>query len=398
MGRFTVPEAVQTLGLPVYDPNDADFPRKTTPDPVQINHPAFRKPTLQDHVLYNEKPSLVLDGTDAEPMSAGLAQAGALLNAVIRKGFPDRLLKAASGVGDLPKHSDRLCDAIMHAERYDPTLEKLPRRHDPVLFWVVHPRMHGTPRIARNNILLDNLFRYSSVALKAQLSNANPQLAQLFEDFRIDRDEPLSSILPNGCSSEQHGVKDLVVRSHPHLTIQSSKVFSPWASSEEVEATAKEIVPDIRPIDPTIDLKSDHIYNREAVLARSWIPLHVHSIMWSREQDQKYPWTKEQLAANAIAHCFGAAVAQATRYGEVVDGRLKRPIVTRAVQLVDGRLDLVAFQLNTVDLNNRNSVKNIAWIEPAQQLYKPGPIWENYEKVVDLNESAFVKFFATLLG
>uniref|UniRef100_A0A914WW33 Large ribosomal subunit protein mL37 n=1 Tax=Plectus sambesii TaxID=2011161 RepID=A0A914WW33_9BILA len=356
MGRFTVPEAVQTLGLPVYDPNDADFPRKTTPDPVQINHPAFRKPTLQDHVLYNEKPSLVLDGTDAEPMSAGLAQAGALLNA------------------------------------------KLPRRHDPVLFWVVHPRMHGTPRIARNNILLDNLFRYSSVALKAQLSNANPQLAQLFEDFRIDRDEPLSGILPNGCSSEQHGVKDLVVRSHPHLTIQSSKVFSPWASSEEVEATAKEIVPDIRPIDPTIDLKSDHIYNREAVLARSWIPLHVHSIMWSREQDQKYPWTKEQLAANAIAHCFGAAIAQATRYGEVVDGRLKRPIVTRAVQLVDGRLDLVAFQLNTVDLNNRNSVKNIAWIEHAQQLYKPGPVWENYEKVVDLNESAFVKFFATLLG
>lgn len=47
MMNFHIYASFQALSVPVYDPNDPDFPRKTTPDPVEIDHPAFRKPTLQ---------------------------------------------------------------------------------------------------------------------------------------------------------------------------------------------------------------------------------------------------------------------------------------------------------------------------------------------------------------
>lgn len=44
---------------------------------------------------------------------------------------------------------EKLSELIMRGERYDPTLEKLPRRFDPILFWAVYPRKHGTPAIKK---------------------------------------------------------------------------------------------------------------------------------------------------------------------------------------------------------------------------------------------------------
>lgn len=65
--------------------------------------------------------------------------------------------------------------------------------------------------------------------------------------------------------------------------------------------------------------------------------------------------------------CFGAAIAQATRHGQSDFKNLSdQPVVTRAVQLVNGRLDLVVFQLNTLDLGASSRCKNVVWIEPGK--------------------------------
>lgn len=44
---------------------------------------------------------------------------------------------------------------------------------------------------------------------------------------------------------------------------------------------------------------------------------------------------------------------------------LKKPIVTKSVQLINGKLDLIAVQLNTLNLTqlNDNDVKNLVWVE-----------------------------------
>lgn len=78
---------------------------------------------------------------------------------------------------------------------------------------------------------------------------------------------------------------------------------------------------------------------------------------------------REQNAANAIMYCFGAAVAEAKRMGNVKAGVLEKPVVTRAVQLVKGMMDFVVFQLNTLDLSNKkDDIKNIVWVEHGKDL------------------------------
>lgn len=68
--------------------------------------------------------------------------------------------------------------------------------------------------------------------------------------------------------------------------------------------------------------------------------------------------------------CFGAALAQATRHGRPVLETLKeQPVVTRGVQLVNGRLDLVVFQLNTLNLDSDDECKNVVWIQAGKDIF-----------------------------
>lgn len=48
----------------------------------------------------------------------------------------------------------------------------------------------------------------------------------------------------------------------------------------------------------------------------------------------------------------------------------KQPIVSKAVQLINGKLDLVAVQINNLDLNanSNNGIKNMVWVEKGKLL------------------------------
>ena len=251
--------------------------------------------------------------------------------------------------------------------------------------------------LMRNNIILQNLCR--KVALYSMRTEA-----QHFEDLRYDYDEPISSYLADTNS----GIgAPLVFRHQPHLILQSEKSVSPLANAESVEETKYEDVPDIYPITPLIDLETSKIYNDTALLPRLANPrLNIHTVLWAREQDQKYPWTMEENAANTICHCFGTALAQALRHFSTMefedsntqDKILKRPVLTKAVQLVGGRFDFVIVQLNTLNLANSKGIKNLVWLEKGCQLYKPKrTMFENMDTVEQLNLETARKFVSFLL-
>ncbi|KAK6028394.1 hypothetical protein OSTOST_05557 [Ostertagia ostertagi] len=322
MPRFQIPDAVKAAGITVYDPNDPSFmtPIIGTGQPLpdlRMDHPAFRVPSIEEHPLYHDTRCFLFDGSI--PMSDGIDQAAVLSKAIVREGLPETVIHRAAHV-DISEEQVR--DAILHGEKYDPTLEKLPRRFDPVLFWVQHIRVHGTPVIKR----------------------------------LVDRDEPLSATLPTVGS---FAPSPLVLRFQPHVTLQGSKPISPWATADEVEETRVDRDEPLSSTLPTV-----------GSFAPSPLVLRFQPHVTLQGSKPISPWatadeveeTREQNAANAVMHTFGAAVAEATRRNSSRDLK-KDPVVVKGVQLVDGKVDLITFQLNTLNLTSEDSTKNIVWVE-----------------------------------
>ncbi|ULU07398.1 hypothetical protein L3Y34_018855 [Caenorhabditis briggsae] len=386
MPAFEVPEAVKALGVPIFEPNEVfTFSNRKNLVEQAREEADFEVRFLEQlHPLQKNHPAYIFEG--AEPMSDGISQAALLTRSVVRNGLPETILHNSAAKLEIDEEMVR--DSILHGERYNPTLEKLPERFDPVMFWIRHHRLHGTPVIKRNNIILNNLLRH--VILGGLRTQA------LEHSFQVNRDSPLSVYLSGG---QYFSKTPLVLRAQPHLTVQSlnSTVTMPWAGPIDVQSASAEPLPDIYPISPVIDFETDTIYNDDLLLTRSEQQTHVHSVLWSREQDQKYPWTSEQNMANAILTTYAAAVAEATRNGAT---EMKKPILVRGVQLVNGRLDLVAMQLNTLKPteNGDNAEKNIVWIEKGLRLYKPKPYYDQMEVVEKLDMNVFHKFVALMVG
>ncbi|KAI6173227.1 hypothetical protein M3Y98_01059400 [Aphelenchoides besseyi] len=382
MPKFTVPPALKAMDVRIHDPNAAGFFDGDVPKPSDPMASLYEKHKDSDHPLYKSMKALLFEGR--QPFSDGIDQACALIGALEPRNLSSELLNQHQY--EWPSNLKELVvDSILAGEKYDPTLEKLPRPHDPVIFWAVHWRNHGTPVVKRNHIILENLYR------RVHLHAIHKELLQ---DNRCDYDAPFSTHL----SSDLFGTNSpLIIRHQPHLVIQKTRPSRVLCSEAEVEATQDRRCPDTYPISPLIDLDKTNIYNTETLIPRSQIPgLKIDTIMFTKEQDQKYPFTTEQLAANAIVFCFGAALAQLQRDGEL--RTVNKPVVTKAVQLVDGRMDMVAVQLNNLDVTNLEAPKNLVWIDKAQPLYKPKHYMEQLQTVEELNVDTFKKFAISCMG
>ncbi|CAK5087749.1 unnamed protein product [Meloidogyne enterolobii] len=356
----------------------------------------LRKKTLKDHPLYKTQNCLLFDGT--ESLTDGVDQACNLINSCEPSPIPPSVYSSIPN-NFLPKDFEaHVIDSIMAGERYDPSMDKLPKKFDPILFWTYQVNHYGTPVMKRNNIILENLVR--KVFL---LAMHNEKLN--FEKYRYSFDDPISSIIPANLTSVK---TPMVFRHQPHVVIQSEDFLSQLATEKQILETKQKEIPNIFPISPFIDLQSSNIYNDTAVVPgiASDQKYVLNTILWAREQDQKYPWTREENAGNAICHCFGAALAQALRLKNLLefektsseeDKILKRPIITKAIQLVDGRMDFVIVQLNTLNLANLEGIKNLVWIDKACPLYKTKPMHQNLLNVEELNLETAKKFIGLIL-
>lgn len=75
----------------------------------------------------------------------GIDQACALTKSLKANSIPSEIIDAnklewSSNLEDL------VCDSILAGERYDPSLDLLDKRHDPILFWTIQHARHGIPK------------------------------------------------------------------------------------------------------------------------------------------------------------------------------------------------------------------------------------------------------------
>ncbi|KAI6205086.1 hypothetical protein M3Y94_00752700 [Aphelenchoides besseyi] len=386
MPKFTVPPALKAMNVPIHDPNDPHFFDGDVLKPSDPMASLYEKRKDSDHPLYKTMKALLFEGR--QPFSDGINQACALIGALEPRNLSSELL--AQHHHEWPSNlDDLLVDSILAGEKIRSNFGEVATTSRSGYFL-------GDALAKSRNASGKKKNLYRRVHLHAIQK-------EMLQDNRCDYDAPFSTRL----SSDLFGTNSpLVIRHQPHLVIQKTRPSRILCSEAEVEATQDRQIPDTYPISPLIDLDKTNIYNTETLVPRSQIPgLKIDTIMFTKEQDQKYPFTTEQLAANAIVFCFGAALAQLQRESEV--RTVNTPIVTKAVQLVNGQMDLVAVQLNNLDVTNPEAPKNLVWIDKGkeskqdqittQPLYKPKHYMEQIQTVDELNVETFKKFANLLL-
>lgn len=92
--------------------------------------------------MYKEQKAYLFEGKRS--FGDGIDQACALVNCLKARPLPSEIINAS--ILEWPANMEELVvDSIMAGERYDPTLVKLEKKHDPVLFWIFHNTKHGAP-------------------------------------------------------------------------------------------------------------------------------------------------------------------------------------------------------------------------------------------------------------
>ncbi|KRZ43978.1 39S ribosomal protein L37, mitochondrial, partial [Trichinella pseudospiralis] len=369
---FVIPESFKAMNIKIEDPNDPNFGLKSK----ETNEQPMSETLIPGTRCF------LFDGS--ESLAEGISQALHITNAVGRKGLPSSTMKLLN-LESTTSLEERIRKAAMQANIWDSTLVSLPKRRDPVLWWITWPRYHGIPVLKKSAVLLDNFFRCALT-----LADNYPEV----KDLRYTRDALMKAFIVKG------GESLLCFKQQPMMIVTGPRPLEPVLSKEAVLNTREEPLVSIHPVGELIDFTEENIFEIENIwpgVAPSSFP-SIHTILTVKDKDYRYPWTSKEMTGNAILSCFTAALISAIRqYGDYC-GVLERPIVSQCIQCCENKFDFITFQLNTTDLAKSDGVKNVVWYDGDNELYKTLPYWEQFVEVEETNANVLRKFLAMLFN
>ncbi|XP_074653079.1 large ribosomal subunit protein mL37-like [Tubulanus polymorphus] len=319
-----------------------------------------------------------------------------------------RVLTKSQIIDGIPKNIESLMDAesmpdenllvqrlIMQAHVWDTTYEQLPRRFNPRV-----PRWHfksekGIPFDKIPKLLLRNL-----VQLCSSLSHKYPEILM---DRTLTRDHYTNSLLTMA------GKPVMVNETLPFL-LSSSKDLPIFADQETVDATVNVNLPDLDPLSPLLDVLKTHTY--DPIESTGWklasalnIPHTLFTTYTDYMTQEKWLstdfWTSEQHVAQAVMFAFGRAVARAkAKYGANVTN-LPEPVTVQGIKTDGEKFHFVCFQLNTLNINSNDGIKNLVWIDKDNYLFHkilPRRAMLRNTIYEDFDPSVFRKFLAFFLN
>ncbi|CAI9621348.1 unnamed protein product [Staurois parvus] len=189
--------------------------------------------------------------------------------------------------------------------------------------------------------------------------------------------------------------------------MSAKSALEPQASPSDIQDTEQQGLDSVYPLSPMIDLQEVNVYEERNHLGfKDGCPfIHPHTIYLLDPCSTKARFLPDQLRAKMIMTAFGSAVAKAKmQYGEDVKN-LEKPVVVQSVA-TDGQLfHFMVLQLNTLDLESSNGIKNIVWMDGDQALYDTvaGPAKVRRKAAVvpagvsGLKPETFQKFWAMYL-
>ncbi|XP_030061485.1 large ribosomal subunit protein mL37 [Microcaecilia unicolor] len=164
----------------------------------------------------------------------------------------------------------------------------------------------------------------------------------------------------------------LQVRGINGWLLSAKRPLAPLASRDEILATENHVLETFYPIAPIIDLQAVQVYleKNDSGFQAGYPYPHPHTVYFSNSDIKGKRYKEAHLQSKMIMFAFGNALAKAKAlYGD--DSKiLEHPVVVQSVG-TDGRtFQFVVFQLNTMDLDASDGVKNLIWMDSNQPLYE----------------------------
>jgi large subunit ribosomal protein L37 len=336
-------------GVNIVDANEVakiEWPKFDVPEVPQV----FPE---QKHPLWKDKPCAQF--SSEMHLMEGEPQLQVLTKTLKREGLPP-FISERIGQLLLPNQDELVEGSILHSHFYDSIQERKRRTLDPKNIHRLTPREYGIRTERKNYHLSMSLLR-----LCAALAGRYPQIFNSTAMYDINVSFPTTK---DGDLLHFNARAASVLLADDPLPIVS----------DDVESTRDEQLPDLYPVKSTLDLKEINVYSTDDQYIMTHKQLHPHLVMIVN--DAPLPMFKDhQLTASGIGSAFTFAASHARRlYGTDVKV-LPTPLAVQCVIHDGRRFHFLYYQLNTLDLDGDDGIKNMVWMDTTN------PLYDRYESV-----------------
>ncbi|XP_071842311.1 large ribosomal subunit protein mL37-like [Apostichopus japonicus] len=291
-----------------------------------------RKTVPEDHPLYQKRPAYSFSAKCR--LQEGLNQTLWLTKSVLMKDkMPKSVSETVSNLS-IPNMEQRVTEAVRHCRQFD-TEEKVIKRER---------------------------YIYTQIQYLQRLSQLlGPELSlnqSITENHYVES------------SWDREGDHIQVVGAPKGILVSSRHPLSAAASTEEIEATRGVEIPTFEPLAPTLDLQETHIYQPYHNFPGYFEP-HPFPHAHTRVISSYMRWPIKHSVSKAVMYTFADGFSRAKQiYGKDYNSTLKTPVVTQGIDTDGVNFGFVTVQINTLDMDSKDGVRNMIWVDGENPLYE----------------------------
>lgn len=379
-------DVLTSLGKTVHNPEDILYEKHPFQKIKIVGTYNLEPPLDENHPLYKKNPCSVL--ADHNVLVEGLDQMKVLTKTVETEDGLPRTVENLTPSENSVQNDKLVKRYILSSHLFDATLDKLPHIHDPERPAFRFPRVYGVPFSRRAKLL-------------------SSRLLQLCESL-VQGSSTKSSLLENGKTTIWFDKENKLIQFN--LTIDLAHVCSsPLKPLSAADDTVGISLPDIYPISSTATLEQNNFYEvKDQTLFNSGkSSQYVNTAIIYFDETKVFniyetPVTEKQILGRTLAKAFAVAAAQARdRFGDDVKD-LPEPVAVQCIQTDGNWFHFLVFQLNTLNLDGNDGVKNVMWHIPRIQLFnscayiRGKPVLEGYNPEVFRRMLGFYKHSVNL--
>ncbi|XP_014774141.1 39S ribosomal protein L37, mitochondrial isoform X1 [Octopus bimaculoides] len=390
-GRFVEPQRV--IPKPLLKSNveiiDPCAKPKLPPwePPVKDDIRWWKAPPLEEQDNYHKDPMYLY--FQKCRLLEGLKQARILTKCLQFTGFPPDL-KEKIGKVTIPNQDLLVQRNIMFSQVWHSNYKKLPKRIDKSKPGFKFTREYGIPTLQASQLLLSNLLRLCNTQTK------------IFPDILTDYQMVKNSFLRSHITYDN---KRIQIVGNSEALLLSKQPLPNFATNDIIEASANDPLPNIYPVSPMIDIPKMHIYRTDETSGfnigeSNDLQYYPHTLFITYNNR----WNCSQNCARSLLYLTGYAVNEAKRrFGANVQ-QLPEPINLQCINMNDCTFNFLFFQLNTLDFQTADGLKNLLWCDAHNLLFykKFRQPWlgrsSRNHRYLDYNAEVFQKFLTMYLN